>query len=140
MSVVDIAKPAAAEARRGGAAKKGGQEEADPDPGGRAAPSAAAPTGSCSSRKPAEQPPKPGAVVTLDPIQINLADEHYLKVGIALQLARTRARRPTAARRWTPTIDLFSGQSMEDLTRRALPRQAEEGARAPPRRGSTRAR
>ena len=29
---------------------------------------------------------QPGIVVPLDPIQINLAAEHYLRVGIALQL------------------------------------------------------
>lgn len=31
-------------------------------------------------------PPKPGDVLKLDSIQVNLAAEHYLRVGIALQL------------------------------------------------------
>ena len=47
-------------------------------------------------------------MVTLEPIQINLAGGHYLRIGIALQLTATPTR-PTAARRSTPTIDLFSG-------------------------------
>jgi flagellar FliL protein len=34
----------------------------------------------------AAAPPKPGAVLALDPIQVNLADGHYLSIGIALQL------------------------------------------------------
>jgi flagellar protein FliL len=44
-----------------------------------------------SSAKAAE--PEKGAVVTLDPIAVNLAGGGYLKIGIALQL--------TAHRRWT---------------------------------------
>ena len=46
----------------------------------------------------APKPPEPGAVVKLDPIQINLAADHYLKVGIALQASRPPARTSTAAR------------------------------------------
>ena len=32
--------------------------------------------------------PQPGAVATLDPITINLSDGHYLRLGLALQLAK----------------------------------------------------
>ena len=38
--------------------------------------------------KPVEAP-KPGEVVALEPIQINLAAGHYLRVGVALQLTET---------------------------------------------------
>lgn len=31
-------------------------------------------------------PPKPGQVVTMDPTTLNLADGHYLKIAVALQL------------------------------------------------------
>ena len=46
-------------------------------------------------------PPEPGEVVTLEPIQINLAAGHYLRVGIALQLHRggARGRRQQGPRR-----------------------------------------
>jgi flagellar FliL protein len=37
----------------------------------------------------AAPPPKPGEVVALEPIQVNLADGHYLRIGIALQLTAT---------------------------------------------------
>jgi flagellar FliL protein len=32
--------------------------------------------------------PQPGDVLTLDPITINLTDSHYLRLGLALQLAK----------------------------------------------------
>src|SRR3954464_686377 len=46
--------------------------------------------------------PEKGAVLALDPIAVNLAGGGYLKIGIALPLTATPARRPpTAPRRWT---------------------------------------
>ena len=48
--------------------------------------SAAAATGSSCQAQAGRAPPKPGEVVTLEPIQINLAAGHYLRIGIALQL------------------------------------------------------
>ena len=58
--------------------------------------------------------PQPGEVVKLDPIQINLAGGHYLRVGIALQ-ARQGAATLEGSKALDATIDLFSGQSMTDL-------------------------
>lgn len=72
---------------------------------------------------PKEAPaPKPGEVVALDPIQVNLAGGHYLKIGIALQLT-SGAKEAEGSKALDATIDLFSGKSMASL---ALPEQREK--------------
>ena len=68
----------------------------------------------------APKPPEPGVVVKLDAIQINLADDHYLKVGIALQASKDAGEELDGSKALDETIDLFSGQSMSDLSRRAF--------------------
>ena len=64
----------------------------------------------------AKAEPKPGEVVRLEPIQVNLAGGHYLKIGIALQLTAD-AHEADGAMALDATIDLFSGKSMNQLTR-----------------------
>ena len=59
-------------------------------------------------------PPKPGEVVKLDPIQVNLAGSHYLRVGIALQLVEG-ATEAEGSKALDATIDEFSGAQMADL-------------------------
>ena len=68
--------------------------------------------------KPAEAKtaPKPGEVVSLEPIQVNLAAGHYLKIGIALQLT-AEATEADGSKALDATIDLFSNRPMEQLTR-----------------------
>ncbi len=68
----------------------------------------------------APKAPEPGVVVKLDAIQINLADDHYLKVGIALQASKSAGEELDGSKALDQTIDLFSGQSMTDLSRRAF--------------------
>ena len=63
-----------------------------------------------------EKAPEPGEVVTLEPIQVNLAGGHYLKIGIALQLTKG-VKEADGSKALDATIDLFSGQSMDELTR-----------------------
>lgn len=60
--------------------------------------------------------PKPGEVMRLDPIQVNLSGGHYLKIGIALQLTAD-AHEADGAQALDATIDTFSGRSMDSLTR-----------------------
>jgi flagellar protein FliL len=60
--------------------------------------------------------PVPGEVVTLEPIQINLAAGHYLRIGLALQLTEG-AHDVDGSRALDATIDLFSGVDMAELTR-----------------------
>ena len=118
MSVVDIAKPAEATGEE--PAKKGGKKKLILIvvvlllAGG---------AGYWFFMKPAsgaEKAPEPGVVVKLDAIQINLADDHYLKVGIALQASKDAGEELDGSKALDETIDLFSGQSMEDLSRRAI--------------------
>ena len=60
-------------------------------------------------------PPKPGAVVMIDPIQVNLAGGHYLKIGVALQLVKG-AGTPDTAKALDAVISEFSGREMETIT------------------------
>jgi flagellar FliL protein len=63
-----------------------------------------------------EPAPEPGEVVAMEPIQVNLAGGHYLKIGIALQLTTT-AHEADGSKALDATIELFSGRSMDELTR-----------------------
>jgi flagellar FliL protein len=60
--------------------------------------------------------PQPGEVVSLEPIQVNLAGGHYLKIGIALQLT-AKAHEADGSKALDATIETFSGKSMETVTR-----------------------
>lgn len=59
-------------------------------------------------------PPKPGEVVKLEPIQINLASSHYLRVGLALQLVQG-ASEADGSKALDATIDEFSGLQMAEV-------------------------
>ena len=63
--------------------------------------------------KPVEAP-KPGEVVALEPIQINLAAGHYLRVGVALQLTEA-AHEADGSKALDATIAIFSGKEMEEV-------------------------
>lgn len=59
--------------------------------------------------------PKPGVVMPLEPIQINLAGGHYLRLGLALQLSES-AHEIEGSVALDEAIDLFSGQKLSDVT------------------------
>lgn len=59
-------------------------------------------------------PPEPGEVVKLEPIQINLAADHYLRIGIALQLT-TKAHEADGSKALDATIAIFSGLPMDEV-------------------------
>ncbi len=65
----------------------------------------------------AHEAPTPGAVVKLDAIQVNLADGHYLRVGIALQTVQGAPTDLDGSKALDTTIELFSGQQMSTLAR-----------------------
>lgn len=67
-------------------------------------------------------PPEPGEVVKLDAIQINLAAEHYLRIGIALQLTAS-AHEAEGSKALDATINLFSGLAMAEVNN---PKKREE--------------
>jgi flagellar FliL protein len=53
----------------------------------------------------------------LDSQQINLAAGHYLRLGIALQLTSAAGEEVDGSKALDATIDVFSGLSVEDVTR-----------------------
>jgi flagellar FliL protein len=59
-------------------------------------------------------PPQPGDVVKLDAIQINLADAHYLRVAMALQLVKG-VKAADGSKALDATIDIFSGLPMAQV-------------------------
>jgi flagellar FliL protein len=61
-----------------------------------------------------EHAPKPGEVAPLDSIQINLADGHYLRLGIALQLTET-AKEVDGSKALDAAIEVFTGRSVGDI-------------------------
>lgn len=74
-------------------------------------------------RAPAEEPPpEPGEVAAFGPISLNLAEGHYLKVGVAIQLAATAGGGGHGAKVVVDgskaldlTIETFSGRTVAEL-------------------------
>ena len=60
--------------------------------------------------------PEPGEVLTLEPIQVNLADGHYLRIGLALQLS-AEAHEADGSKALDAAIDLFSGADSASLVK-----------------------
>jgi flagellar protein FliL len=58
--------------------------------------------------------PKPGKVVTLEPIQVNLAGGHYLSIGISLQTVEG-TEELDGAKALDAVIELYSGLNSDDL-------------------------
>jgi flagellar protein FliL len=58
--------------------------------------------------------PKPGEVVKLEPIQVNLAAAHYLRLGLALQLV-AGAEKVDGSKALDAAIEEFSGLGMADV-------------------------
>lgn len=66
---------------------------------------------------PVEEPaPEAGSVLQVDPISLNLADGHYLRLGIALQLTKDTAEAPDTSRALDLAIELFSGRSVAEIS------------------------
>jgi flagellar protein FliL len=65
----------------------------------------------------AEPEPVPGAVLTVDPVSLNLADGHYLRLGMALQLTEAVGEEaPDTARALDLAIALFSGRTVAEVS------------------------
>ncbi|WP_183098678.1 flagellar basal body-associated FliL family protein [Nocardioides pelophilus] len=71
-------------------------------------------------------PPEPGTVVPLDHVQINLAEGHYLRLGLSLQLTADAGGEGhgefDGSKALDAAIDVFSGRSVAEV--------AKEGQRA----------
>ncbi|GAB3598197.1 hypothetical protein GCM10027446_27890 [Angustibacter peucedani] len=70
--------------------------------------------------------PEKGAVLAVDPVSINLADGHYLKLGFGLQLTKSVKEEPDPSHALAIAIDMFSGQSMAKLAKTEERRKAVE--------------
>ena len=65
----------------------------------------------------APKEPEPGEVVTLEPIQVNLADGHYLRLGFDLQLTEEVGEEaPDTGKAVDAAIALFSGRSVSEVS------------------------
>jgi flagellar FliL protein len=62
--------------------------------------------------------PKPGEVMALEPVQVNLAEGHFLKIGIALQLTEETAE-VDGSKALDATIAQFSGTTVGELSKGA---------------------
>jgi flagellar FliL protein len=60
--------------------------------------------------------PQPGVVLKLDSINVNLADSHYLKVGLALQTTTKASPDIDGSQALDIAISQLSGRKMSDLT------------------------
>ena len=77
--------------------------------------------------KPAEKPkPSPGVVKVLDPITINLAGAHYLKLGLGLQQSKAVAEEVDGSKALDDAIELFSGMTIKELATK----KGRDGAKA----------
>lgn len=65
-----------------------------------------------------ESAPKPGEVVKIEPIQVNLAGGHYLRLGVALQLTE-KAHEVDGSKALDAAIGVFSGRAVGDLNKPA---------------------
>lgn len=70
-----------------------------------------------------EPPPVPGEVLTVEAMSINLAEGHYLRLGLGLQMT-AEALEADSAKARDAAIALFSGRTVEEIsdpvTREAL--------------------
>ena len=64
----------------------------------------------------AKPAPKPGAVLTVAPVSINLSDGHYLRLGLALQLTTDVVKPPDPAKALDAAIALFSGHTVAEIS------------------------
>ncbi len=60
--------------------------------------------------------PEPGTVLVIEPISLNLAEGHYLQVGLGLQLTKDVSEEPDTARALDQVVSLFSGRTMAEVT------------------------
>jgi flagellar FliL protein len=63
--------------------------------------------------------PDPGVVVKLDPINVNLAGGHYLKVGMALQATKAAGEEVDGAKALDIAISTLSNRTLAELSSNA---------------------
>ena len=77
-------------------------------------------TAAADANAPAADAPVPGLIATMDPLSVNLADGHFLKVGVALVLAEgiepAEFSKGEIAKAKDMLIDRLGGAKMDSLT------------------------
>ena len=69
--------------------------------------------------EPAE--PTPGVVLVLEPVQVNLAAGHYLRIGLALQMVAAGGHGESdGSKALDATIELFTGRNVAELAKPAV--------------------
>ena len=68
--------------------------------------------------KAAPTKPTPGAVVKLDPITLNLAGGHFLKLGLSLQATADAGEDVSGAKALDAAVEEFSGKTVAELASR----------------------
>ncbi|MGV8978425.1 MAG: flagellar basal body-associated FliL family protein [Cellulomonas sp.] len=70
-----------------------------------------------SGGAPAAPPaPQPGTVLKIDAVSVNLADGHYLRLGLGLQLTKEVAEAPDPAKALDLAIALYSGHTVAEVS------------------------
>lgn len=70
-----------------------------------------------AAAEPAVEPaPEKGEVLEVEPISLNLADGHYLRLGFSLQLTADAHEAPDPAAAVDHAIALFSGRTVEEIS------------------------
>jgi flagellar FliL protein len=72
--------------------------------------------GGGSAEAAAPEKPVPGKVLEVEPISLNLADGHYLRVGLGLQLTKDVVEAPDPSRALDLAIATFSGHTVGEVT------------------------
>jgi len=64
----------------------------------------------------AEPEPEKGEVLAVEPVSLNLADGHYLRLGFSLQLTADAREAPDPAVAVDHAIELFSGRTVDEIS------------------------
>ncbi len=64
----------------------------------------------------AEPTPEAGEVLQVDAVSVNLADGHYLRLGLGLQLVADVTEEPDTSRALDIAIALYSGRTVEEVS------------------------
>lgn len=72
------------------------------------------------------EPPTPGKVIPLEPITLNLADGHFLKLSFALQTTEDATETPDGSRALDIAIAVFSNRSVAELSSNTAREKAKE--------------
>ncbi len=86
--------------------------------------------GDAAAAEPTPEPtptPVAGAVLKIDPVSVNLAGGHYLRLGLALQLTADVAEDPDPSKALDLAIAWYSGRPIDEVTDSTTREELKEG-------------